>query len=461
MKTSLATLRLNFLFWPVVVFLVVNLLTRHTGGPNAASRFALTMSMVAESTFTIDGYEETTPDWSQTPDGHFYSNKPPGPSFLAYPFAAVFDLFAVRLLADKDSWKEQRLRLWADSSTIQAFLLQVIPFLFLVFYLDYFLKRRNVSQGGRAMAGLSMLFGMTPSFLMNTMFGHGLAALSIMYAMILALDGRHRWSAFAFGIAMLSDYGSAFILPGLIYLWFVRGVARRDLLRLIKDVSFGAIFPAVLWIWYHQVSFGSPFTTSHKYLAPEWVSVPKEKDVLWGIFSSAPDPQVILKLLFSSGRGLLGTQPWVLIVSIFALMGLFRPKAKASDACVVSTISVLSLAMLIVTNASFNGWHGGATMGPRYLSVGLVLFPLVLGLLFDDMPAYVRRILVLSLGIAIFYFAIGFPQDILTSLNPWVEYQELFLTRSPGMMFKVAAQSVLILGVSVACWRRAFSARNS
>jgi hypothetical protein len=76
------------------------------GGWNQNSRMCLTRALIDHGTFAIDAYKEDAPgmefvnagDWAAY-DGHYYSNKAPGLSFMAVPFFAAAQALAVRLLA--------------------------------------------------------------------------------------------------------------------------------------------------------------------------------------------------------------------------------------------------------------------------------------------------------------------------------------------------------------------------
>lgn len=438
----LSSLQKHFCFVAIATFLFINIALRHTGGGNAASRYALSMGMVTENTFAIDGYESITADWSQTPDGRFYSNKPPGPSLFGYPVAWLID----RIFIDQDGSKTElfarRMSIWANSLAVQAFFIQVIPCVFLLLLMDRLLVRWRLSKNARGLALIGIVFGCTPSFLQNTMFGHGMAASAMLASVLFVYERRLAWSGACFGIALLADYGAAFLLPGLLYIWWS---AEGRFWEKFRSVAVGAAVPALLWVWYHTVSFGSPFITSHKYLAPIWVDVPPEKDLLWGIFSSAPDPWVAVKLLFGRSRGLLFTQPWVL-VALAAGVALY-PKLKKLGAPVqdLAVITYSGFLGLWVANSSFNGWHGGDTVGPRYLSVGLYLFPVWAALVYDAASPWIRKSLIFSMAFAVFYFACAFPQGITFDQDPWVNLWRDYAARSYGMKLKIAVFFALIM----------------
>src|SRR5919106_6313257 len=58
------------------------------GGWNQNSRFDLTRAIVERGTVSIDGLEENTGDKARR-DGHWYTDKAPGLSWLAVPAYAV------------------------------------------------------------------------------------------------------------------------------------------------------------------------------------------------------------------------------------------------------------------------------------------------------------------------------------------------------------------------------------
>jgi hypothetical protein len=455
------------LWWPIVLtFFCVNIVVRHSGGVNAFSRYAMTLGMITEGTFTIDPYVNLTPDWSQTPDGRYFSNKPPGPSIIGYPIAFVLDSAFIDDAQDKNLLHDDRVKFASISNGVQAIFLQIFPFIFFVILLDRMLANANVSLQARTLTLFCALFGSTPSLLMNTQFGHGMAAAFSLGAYIFALKCRVRWSAFCFGVSLLADYGAAFVLPGLIWFWLRRpgGTWRKS----AQDVVVGATIPAIIWIWYHKTCFYSPFATSHKYLAPEWVSVPSEQNALWGIFSKSPDFGVLIKLLIGYERGILFFSPWVILVVLYSLYLLFINRTKHKSAksfgfsfFEIASCLILSLVGLLLANSSFNGWHGGATMGPRYLSTGLMLFPILIGLTYDSMNKNLQKLCVFCVGVSVVFFCLSFPQDILTAMNPWKELVEHWWSRTPGMMIKVSLPAIAIILVARNYYVKYFFANKS
>src|SRR3989338_7865785 len=73
------------------VFLILCIVLDLWGDTNTRSRLALLHSIKEDRTLRIDSYQHWTIDWARTPDGHYFSNKAPGPVFLALPFYWILD----------------------------------------------------------------------------------------------------------------------------------------------------------------------------------------------------------------------------------------------------------------------------------------------------------------------------------------------------------------------------------
>jgi hypothetical protein len=164
--------------------------------------------------------------------------------------------------------------------------------------------------------------------------------------------------------------------------------------------SLGGVLPGALWIWYHVKCFGSPFALPNKFQNPAFVDAPKQVPQLWGILRLIPDTKVLNELLVGPARGLLYTQGWVLVaftaVIVFAVLGLFDTRFRLRDRFLVQSaiFSSVGLVLVLAMNCSFNGWHGGMTPGPRYLSHVFPVFAITAGLLFPRLPAVAKQAMV-------------------------------------------------------------------
>ena len=144
---------------------------------------------------------------------------------------------------------------------------------------------------------------------------------------------------------------------------------KRNRKKLLAFVL-GGLIPGTAFIGYHKVCFGSIFAIANFFNNPYFLdedAVGKmfgiwNFDALWG-------------LTFSRYRGLFVYMPIFLLV----FPALYRFCVRKSSSLV--WICFANILLFFMMNLSFNGWHGGACVGPRYLIPSLpfyVLFLLVL-----------------------------------------------------------------------------------
>ncbi len=377
-------------------------------GTNPGSRWALLCALSEEGRLAIDSYVNHTIDWSRTPEGHYYSNKAPGPALLAFPVFKLLDGWQTRGIADRAERDRIRYLQRGNNTRLLSFLFQVFPFFALVFWWLRRLERQGVSRDAVAGAAMALLLGNTACVFLNSFFGHGVTAVCALATLAAAVQGSVAAAAFFFGWALLCDYSAAVLLLPLGLFWIpdFRASPARGLwfLRLVV----GAAVPAVLWIGYHQICFGGPFTIANAFQNPLFIEPDASR--LGGILS-LPNPVVAWELLFGTARGLLWTQPWVLVM--LAAPWLFPIDRAARFAFV-------TFALLFAVNAAFNGWHGGDSAGPRYLAAGLALMGVALGLVWDGFSSPLRAALRFTVSVAVVF------QLVLFSVYRMPHYQPLW-----------------------------------
>ena len=387
----------------------------HDNNANPYSRFALLEAIAEDHSLAIDAYRDTTCDWSKTPDGRFFSNKAPGPVLLALPFYLPVDAAVVAHAPDRKARDARRLKARDALLDYLAIVLQAVPFALLVMVAAGMLAARGASRPAIELAALAMLFGNTASMLMNMFYGHGLAAVLTLGLVLALLKRRMFLAGLLFGLDVLTDYGSALLLPILLalVLWPSRGNTVGRMRRLAR-VALGGLGPALLFVAYHLDCFGGPFTLPNKYQNP--VFVEKGGRALWGVIDVLPDRHIAYELLFGAKRSLGVTQPWVLVLAgllvLFVWRGLRWSEACAAAARVVLPMAFGGLLLLFVMNASFGGWHGGVCPGPRYLSAILPVVGLALGLCYDAFPKPARIGLWLAVVPAVVLFVIIWAGDV-------------------------------------------------
>ena len=393
----------------VLLFLAIQCLVNVDGFINTYSRWAAMAAMAEDHSLHIDNYYQHTIDWARTPDGHYYSNKAPGPAILGYPLFRLMDHFSIR----GANTREERDRKRVEDRNIILHVLsvatQAVPYGLVVMLLVAALRPLRLPLSALHMTAVALLFGNTASLFMNTYFGHGMAAMFVL-AMLLAL---HRGLPFRvglfFGLAVLCDYGAALLgLPLLWALWHLR----RWKVRVLSRFLLGGLVPGAVFVAYHRYCFGGLFSLPNKFQNPGFVDVPQHIPNLWGVLRLFPRASVVPNLLWSPERGLLYTQPWVLLCLLLLPFLLWRisgwTRAQRLFTKRTSGFAVVGLALLLWLNASFGGWHGGATPGPRYLAIAFPALALVLAGLFARAPEFWRQALVVTLAVSILPFLLLF-----------------------------------------------------
>jgi hypothetical protein len=312
------------------------------GGWNQNAQLALTRAIVEQRTFAIDSWRGTTGDISEY-GGHTYANKPPGLSLIAVPFyAAIYGLESLAG-ADVNAPLTAILNLWLVTLLTCGVCGALIPVLL-------YLQGRDVIGASRAEAlSIALIFAFaTYLFAYSTvLFAHVPSAMLMLLAFMLR-ERRPLLAGAAAGLAGLCFY--VCIPAALILVAF--STSRRAALLMIA----GGLPSGVLLGIYHLVCFGSPFATS-----VETSSAFTEPGAALGVMV-APRPVLLFALTLSAYRGLFYLSP-VLLMALGGAVVMWRSGRLRREFCIIASLVALFLAF----NISFNGWHGGSAIGPRYL----------------------------------------------------------------------------------------------
>jgi hypothetical protein len=316
-------------------------------GANQEVNYALTRAMVEARTFAVDDFTVHEGDIANGRGGHIYSNKPPGLSALAaVPYAFQYALQQRHIVRFRDYWRTNKQLVTIEICGIAGALIPAILFL-------YGRRVLGVSAWSAALVALMIAFG-TIVFPYSTMlFAHVPSALFLLLAFVL-LRTRPFLAGVAAGIA-----GTCFLIAAVAALILVGAAAsggaataegsgrHKGVARFILG---GAPFAMLLAI-YQWICFGSPFVTSLER------SGYTQQGLVLGVFGK---PTHFFDLLVPEYRGLFFTSP----ILLFALIGfVFMGRRFRADAIAILAITLVFLLSI----ASFNGWHGGAAFGPRYL----------------------------------------------------------------------------------------------
>jgi hypothetical protein len=327
---------------------------------NHNSRFNLVFAFVEPGTadtgtFRIDRFitdpaaGENTGDWALH-DGHYYSNKAPGPALLAIPAYALL-YYGERLLGVVPTADRPAL--------VNAYLLHliatVLPMALAAACFHRFMLQLTGCRGQALVLTATLAWG-TLCFPFATQFwGHSTAAACVALALCAIGRDGDRWAPAAAGLAagaaVLCEYSCGIVVVGIGLLL----VARRQWRPLAWYIG-GGLLPLLVHSGYHAICFGSPLAIANSFNNPIFI----DDSAVGGLFGAIRG-EAVYGLTLSPYRGLFVFMP-VLVLAIPAALAALKPGPRRPLylACIGSVLAFLLM------NVTFNGWHGGSTMGPRY-----------------------------------------------------------------------------------------------
>jgi len=329
----------------------------HFVSPNETTRWALAGAAVEEGTLEVSRTARLLgprmEDVAEV-DGRLFSNKAPGVALVALP-----GYLAARPFAGPPSPSSLR-----PSLNAMRLAGTTLPVLLLTF-----LFARLAPEEGRTRALFALLFATPLLAYALLLFSHALVAASLFGAWAALFGpapessrGRRDLAAGALlGLAVLSEYPAA--VPSLA----IAAVAAWRAPRRLAVVALGGLPFAALLGAYNAACFGSPFRLSSGL----------EKDAAFrelasrGLFGvGLPEPAILFRLLLDPSKGLLVFTPLLLLLPA----GLVAARRKLSARAFVALL--LAPAAILLTYGGYPNWHGGFTVGARYL-VGALPFLLL------------------------------------------------------------------------------------
>lgn len=345
---------------------------------NPDTRIFLAASIVDRGQLNIDPYAQYTGDKAAF-NGHYYSDKAPGSSFLAVPAYVLvkFTLYQgktpyLQLLSASD---EQRTDFLARY--LITLLLVGLPSAVLGGLIFRFLAYLGLGARGRAVLTLGYGLG-TIAFAFSTVFfGHQIVALLLFAAFYLlfrirqgALSQWHYLTAGALaGYAIITEYPTALIVSCLALYALSQARNWRALLLLGAGIAPSLGIAAI----YNTLCFGAPWNQGYANLAgPEAFRIGQAQGFL-GI--TVPHLDALWQTTFGPYRGIFLLSPFLLL-AVPGFMLLFRQRAWRSEAALWLGIAVVYFLFAI----SYYAWDGGYSLGPRHFIPALpfLILPIAL-----------------------------------------------------------------------------------
>ena len=361
----------------------------HVGHVNQIARYDAVSAFFENTgddahTFRIDRYLYTegkqmnTSDWSEY-GGHYYSNKSPGTTWFGVALLAPVYPLERRICPDGDgiSPRAEIFNAWYLN-----FMLGVLPTAFSVLALAGILLKLGASEARAYPGALLIVLGTAVFPFATTLMAHSTVATCLVFSLRSYLRGG-KCSLLAsgawLGAAVLFDYSAGLLLPLALV-----SVAWRDKARILQFIAGGIPF-AVLYCVYNAMCFGGPFSFAAQYINPVYRT---EGDAAGGLLA-LPNVWLILELLFGARRGVLLASPF-LFFAVPGLLFLWKQRGLRRG---LALLTALSFAALLLMNASFNGWHSGASFTARYM-VPVIPFVGILAVMAPLKPGWRRGLFV-------------------------------------------------------------------
>lgn len=345
---------------------------------NQNSRLDLVLAVVDQGTLCIDKYYQNTGDYALF-EGHHYSDKAPGLSFLAIPVYAAFKPVlrsgpvqrltarlaegqaSVDTLQEGDETPPADKVYFAVVLCLVTFAVVSVPSALLGVLLYHLLGQLTSSQSWRIATVLLYGLGTSAFPYSGSFFGHQLVAFLLYGAFYLSLLIRQhrldaRWAVLMglmLGYALITEYPTALIA---VAIFFYACLALRYW-RPIVGLIAGGLPPGVLLAAYNLAIFHTPLPVGYTYseLYTEQHST--------GFFSlTFPHADALWGITFSSYRGLFYLSP-VLLLAIPGFVAWWQSRRLRGE-WAVCLWAVLSI---ILFNSSSVMWQGGFAVGPRYV----------------------------------------------------------------------------------------------
>ena len=326
--------------------------------PNELARYESVYAYVENGTFAIDSVTPLLGDHEDkaASGGHFYSNKAPGLTFAAIPVYRVLRVFLPRPRSPHDGIF-LLLRILLVSSVC-------------VLALARFGARLAPSPTAPVLL-LGIAFGTPFLFYARTFFSHAWTAAFLFLAwdsIRRAEQGEHVRRVLAPSLAagflamwaVISEYPLAPV--GL--LLAVRAFSGRSW-RGLALFAAGALPPLLLLGAYNAACFGSPFVlSSAREASPLYAGLGGEARFGFG----PPSATIAWRYLADPARGILLFSPFLLWV-VPGFWKWWRSRDSRPDA----VFAFASTAVYFVLMTGYQNWHGGWSLGNRYLLPALLL----------------------------------------------------------------------------------------
>jgi hypothetical protein len=362
---------------------------------NQNSRLSLVRSIVDSGTVRIDAYSAANGDYAFY-NGHYYSDKPPGPALVGVPFYAVLKLGLSNPLADwllgkleKSSSFNQTFTQGSVEGTANSTPREKIIGALARIWLSLWLVALPVAVmlscfwamaweiTRRYWASLAVTLGLalgTTLFPYSSLFYSNSLTAALLFISFFLLyrakktpkdrPGNYRVPVRTFwlvgsllGLSVISQYETVLVAGPFVLYGLSLATGWRERVRRGLWLVAGGLPPGLVLVVYDFISFNTPLPVGYEY------------SILWadrhsqGFMSlTYPHLDALWGLTFSPYRGVFLLSPFLLLAIPGFYFGLRQAGLRWETAlCLWATVA------FFLFTASSAMWWGGFTFGPRYL----------------------------------------------------------------------------------------------
>ncbi|WP_338061558.1 hypothetical protein [Sphingomonas pollutisoli] len=351
--------------------------------PNNATRLFAAFSIVERGDATIDRFQSLTIDKARFGD-HYYMDKAPGMTLMAVPLVWAVEKITGGETDTQviDAANPRLMRFMALRLRVAVALGAALLTAFAAVLLLDLATGITGSPAAGLYAALSYALGSIVWGWSTTMLGHAPVAALLLIATWAIWRGTSgaaelaRWrypllAGLALGWAVVVEFQAA--LGGVAIagwaLWRTRDVAwpvRGRVLAMAVGTGIVAMLPLFA---YSLFTFGTLFRLGYQGV----VGFNGMQQGLFGL--TYPKPEALFGILFGVRRGLLWVSP-VIMLGAVGLAGMIRTRETRD----LGVLAAVVIAIVLMVNASYVYWDGGASIGPRhsvpaipFLAIGLAV----------------------------------------------------------------------------------------
>ncbi|MCD4789912.1 MAG: hypothetical protein K8R37_07930 [Bacteroidales bacterium] len=310
---------------------------------NTTSRALPIITYFESGTFQFDKYQELTCDKALIKN-HYYTDKAPLPTYYVLPFFGILKYIGIITPDEKGSLFGKHIY------ALGGILAGSLPFTLILLIVFNKIKKNTPTISPVFLT----LFPFYASFIFvfsGTYFAHLLSGILLLGSYIYLKKDKYLISGFFAGLSFLCEYNLAVIF----FLWAIQLIIRTKNLK--PSVYYGlGVLPSLIFILYYNYIFtGSPFEMLYRYHA---------FDQLHSNYGfSFPDFNSVWGLSFSWYKGIFLYSPFLLLFLVKA----FKPMINKGFNLIITNYLIVPSIVYFLFVASYFGWWGGWTYGPRLL----------------------------------------------------------------------------------------------